>query len=184
MHVWGPASTQVSLQARLMRYLSPPLFPVGLRELPCRLHLHEVGDAEADIGEFRVGTSRVCHPGPTVGYPHCRTAPAKVGATYLPDHEPRARSSAHVSVDCARCAWTSGGTLAERADLLIHDSQYPVHESPGTQCRLGAPARYATCSTSARSWRPDHLVPFHHDPGHSDADIDRLMAEAISDAKP
>jgi hypothetical protein len=29
-----------------------------------------------------------------------------------------------------------------------------------------------------------HLVPFHHDPSHSDADIDRLMAEAIDDAKP
>ncbi len=29
-----------------------------------------------------------------------------------------------------------------------------------------------------------HLVPFHHDPGHSDADLDRLMAEAIAEAKP
>jgi hypothetical protein len=28
------------------------------------------------------------------------------------------------------------------------------------------------------------LVPFHHDPGHSDADLDRLMAEAIDETKP
>ena len=25
VHIWGPASTQLTLQARLMRYLSPPL---------------------------------------------------------------------------------------------------------------------------------------------------------------
>ena len=28
-----------------------------------------------------------------------------------------------------------------------------------------------------------HLVPFHHDPSHTDSDLDRLMAEAIDAAK-
>ena len=28
------------------------------------------------------------------------------------------------------------------------------------------------------------VVPFHHDPGHSDDDLDRLLAEAASDADP
>jgi len=27
-------------------------------------------------------------------------------------------------------------------------------------------------------------VPFHHDPSHNDADLDRLFGEAIADAKP
>jgi len=29
-----------------------------------------------------------------------------------------------------------------------------------------------------------HLVPFHHDPGHTDADLDRMMAQALDEAKP
>ena len=29
-----------------------------------------------------------------------------------------------------------------------------------------------------------HLVPFHHDPGHTDADLDHLMEEAMAAAKP
>ena len=32
----------MTLRARLSRYLSPPLFPVRLRDLPCRLTLHDV----------------------------------------------------------------------------------------------------------------------------------------------
>ena len=47
VRIWGPASARMRLKERLMRYLSPPLFPVGLSELPCRLTLHEVGDEEA-----------------------------------------------------------------------------------------------------------------------------------------
>jgi phosphoribosyl 1,2-cyclic phosphodiesterase len=177
VHVWGPVSTQMSLRARLMRYLSPPLFPVGLRELPCRLQLHEVGDAEADIGEFRVGTSRVCHPGPTVGY-RIADGGGKV-VTYLPDHEPALGA---VTFPSLPRAWTSGGLLAEYADLLIHDSQYSVHEYPGHVGWGHSSLRHMLDFGSLVE--TSHLVPFHHDPEHSDADIDRLMAEAISDAKP
>ena len=42
VNIWGPVSTKLSLRTRLMRYLSPPLFPVRLSELPCALTLHEV----------------------------------------------------------------------------------------------------------------------------------------------
>ena len=41
VHLWGPPSATQSLHARLTRYLSPPLFPVRLRDLPCRLELHD-----------------------------------------------------------------------------------------------------------------------------------------------
>jgi hypothetical protein len=29
-----------------------------------------------------------------------------------------------------------------------------------------------------------HFVPFHHDPGHTDVDLDRLFGEAVAEAKP
>src|SRR4029079_13613661 len=68
VHLWGPASATLTLEARLRRYLAPPLFPVLLRDLSCRLGLHHVNREGFSIGPFRVRAARVCHPGPTVGY--------------------------------------------------------------------------------------------------------------------
>ena len=177
VHIWGPASTNLALQARLRRYLSPPLFPVGLREVPCRLHLHEVSDIEVDIGEFRVSSARVCHPGPTVGY-RIRNGAGHV-LVYLPDHEPALGVCVFPRLPRA---WTSGGVLAENADLLIHDSQYSAHEYPGHVGWGHSSLRHVL--NFGTLVEAKHLVPFHHDPGHSDVELDRLMAEAIEDTKP
>lgn len=177
VHIWGPASTQLSLVARLQRYLSPPLFPVCLRELPCRLTLHEVPSDDCPIGEFRVTAARVCHPGPTVGY---RIADAS-GKTlaYLPDHEPALGPNPFPSLPRA---WTSGGALAAEADLLIHDSQYTAHQYAARvgwgHSSLAQVLDFATLAEVA------HLVPFHHDPDHSDTELDRLMTEAVDAAQP
>src|ERR1051326_2341120 len=68
VHIWGPASATLSLRGRLMRYLSAPLFPVPLRDLPCKLVLHEVPCATAHIGRFKIDAALISHPGSTVGY--------------------------------------------------------------------------------------------------------------------
>lgn len=177
VHVWGPASVRLSLQARLMRYLSPPLFPVRLRELPCNLVLHEVPRGDVEIGEFHIASDFVCHPGPTVGY-RIKDARGKVLA-YLPDHEPALGPLRFPSLPRA---WTSGGTLAADADLLIHDSQYCAHEYPQRVGWGHSSLRHMLDFGSLTEVK--HLVPFHHDPDHADDDLDRMMGDAIDDAKP
>jgi phosphoribosyl 1,2-cyclic phosphodiesterase len=174
VHIWGPASTTLSLLTRLTRYLSPPLFPVRLRELPCILH--EVPGGEVDIGEFRVSSALVCHPGPTVGY---RISAAEGVLTYLPDHEPALGAP---RFPILKRDWTSGGALAAGADLLIHDSQYDTAEYAG-HIGWGHSSLKQTLDFGTLT-EVKHLVPFHHDPGHTDADLDRLMAAAMEDAKP
>ena len=175
VHIWGPAGSRSSLRERLMRYLSPPLFPVGLRELPCRLTLHEVPCEDADIGEFRVASALVCHPGPTVGYRIVDGAGAVL--TYLPDHEPALGPAPFPSLPRA---WTSGAALAVDADLLIHDSQYGGHEY---RQRVGwGHSSFEQTFDFATLAEVKHLVPFHHDPDHSDADLDRLIGGAIAAA--
>jgi phosphoribosyl 1,2-cyclic phosphodiesterase len=177
IHIWGPASTRSSLRERLMRYLSPPLFPVSMRELPCSMTLHEAPCDDFDICEFRVSSALVCHPGPTVGY-RIADADGKV-LTYLPDHEPALGPLAFPSLPRA---WTSGGALAAEADLLIHDSQYSTREYLGHigwgHSSLRQSLDFATLSEAR------HLVPFHHDPDHTDADLDLLIGEAMASAKP
>ena len=67
VHIWGPASSMLQLEARLSRYLSPLLFPVHLRDLP-KVICHEIRRPPFAIGPFRIQTALVCHPGATVGY--------------------------------------------------------------------------------------------------------------------
>ena len=173
VRIWGPVSSHISLRERLMRYLSPPLFPVSLRELPCMISLHDVPCGEVAIGEFRMTSALVCHPGPTVGY---RITDARGSVlTYLPDHEPALGASAFPSLPLA---WTSGGSLAANADLLIHDSQYSAaeyinHVGWGHSSFKDALAFAALSDVK-------HFVPFHHDPAHTDIDIDRMMKEALA----
>jgi phosphoribosyl 1,2-cyclic phosphodiesterase len=175
VHIWGPASTTQSLWERLTRYLSPPLFPVHLRDLPCRLFLHEVPCGEITIGEFHITSALVCHPGPTVGY---RIATSDALLAYLPDHEPALGAAAFPG----QPDWTSGYGLAKGADLLIHDAQYSSHEY-SAHVGWGHSSLQHALSFAALAG-VGQLVLFHHDPTHSDADLERLVDEVIAAARP
>jgi ribonuclease BN (tRNA processing enzyme) len=177
VHIWGPASPTQSLRARLARYLSPPLFPVHLRDLSCscRLALHNVPCGDFAIGEFCVSASLVCHPGPTVGY---RISACSGSLAYLPDHEP----ALGVQRFPLPGDWTSGCALARGADLLIHDAQYTAEEY---EQRIGwGHSSWRHAFAFAALVGAKHLVPFHHDPAHSDKDLDALCAEALASMKP
>jgi ribonuclease BN (tRNA processing enzyme) len=175
VHIWGPRSTTLGLRARLSRYLSPPTFPVLLRELPCELHLHEVPSGDFEIGEFRVTSVLICHPNPTVGY---RLRTPEGALAYLPDHEP----ALGVRSFPPPRAWTSGYALAEGADVLIHDAQYSGEEYAARvgfgHSSIKQAIQFAALAQATR------LVPFHHDPGHNDDDLDRLLGEAVAEAAP
>jgi len=175
VHIWGPASTTLNLRARLTRYLSPPFFPVMLRDLPRMPALHEVPCAEFDVGEFHVHTSLVNHPGPTVGY---RIESAAGVVAYMPDHEP-ALGVQHFPIGPD---WTSGYSVARDADLLIHDTQYTPAEY--AEREGWGHSSIAHTLAFAQLVQARQLITFHHDPDHTDADLERMTAEALERARP
>ena len=176
VHIWGPASTSQPLSARLTRYLSPPLFPVRLQELPCADNVHDVPYGTFDIGPFRVSSALVCHPGPTVGY---RIEADGGSITYLPDHEP-ALVASHASGSRGDPEWTSGFDLAHDVDLLIHDAQYTPLEYTD---RVGwGHSTVAEAVEFGHLAEVKHLVLFHFDPTHDDDSLDRMFAEPMSEA--
>ena len=163
IHIWGPPSPTLDLRTRLARYLSPPLFPVRLRDLPCRLTLHNVPPERFEVGGLEVEAALVCHPGSTVGY---RISEGTRSLAYLPDHEP----ALGVREFPGEPEWTSGFDLAAGADLLIHDAQYTTEEY---QKRVGwghSSIRDAIAFATLAGAR--RFVPFHHDPTHDDAMLD------------
>lgn len=168
VHVWGPPSTTQDLRTRLTRYLSPPLFPVRLRDVAARLELHDVPMGSFEIGGLQVSGQMVIHPGQTIGY---RLTDGTTTLAYLPDHEP-ALGSNGTSVDPA---WTSGHDLAADADLLIHDAQYTDDEY---ETRIGwGHSRISDAVGLARMAGAKKLVTFHHDPAHDDAELDQMVEE-------
>jgi phosphoribosyl 1,2-cyclic phosphodiesterase len=175
VHIWGPASSILSLAERLSRYLSPPLFPVHLRDLP-RVSFHHVPCAPFRVGPFRIHTSLVCHPGPTVGY---RIEGDGRTLAYIPDHEP---ALALHEGRWLEAEWTSGHDLAVGADLLIHDAQYTDEEYD--RCVGWGHSSYRHAFEFAAHVSAKELAPFHHDPWHGDDVLDRLLAESLKRHSP
>jgi phosphoribosyl 1,2-cyclic phosphodiesterase len=168
VNIWGPASSTLSLAARLSRYLSPPLFPVHLRDLPA-VRVHHVPDSPFEIGSFRIRGSLVCHPGPTMGF---RIETQGGAIVYLPDHEP----ALALPGGWRDSQWISGYDLAVRAQLLIHDAQYADEEYE--RCVGWGHSSYRHAFEFAAFVGAKKLVPFHHDPAHDDEMLNRLIDDA------
>ncbi|MGH8978983.1 MAG: MBL fold metallo-hydrolase [Acidimicrobiia bacterium] len=175
VHIWGPASTTQDLAARLTRYLSPPLFPVRIRDLACRLALHDVPLGTFSVPNFEIQSALVAHPGPTVGY---RVTHADGVVTYLTDHEPALGVTDFPGV----AEWTSGYDLAHGADVLIHDAQFDDDEYRDRQGWGHSSVAHALAF--AELTEVGHLVAFHHDPTHDDEILDDLYAAARAMAFP
>ena len=167
VHIWGPASTTRTLHARLSRYLSPPLFPVLIRDLPCKLTLHDIENSIFNIGPFTIQSAYVIHPGPTVGF---RVTGAHSVLAYLPDHEPALGKSAIIPDS----KWLSGFDLAVGADLLLHDAQYTSKEY---QNKMGwGHSSIEDAGRFASIAGVKQVLFSHHDPYRSDAQVNEMFA--------
>lgn len=171
LHIWGPASTTADLAERLARYLSPPLFPVRLRNLGGRVVLHDVPRNPFEVGDALVLGQPIIHPGPTVGY---RITDGSGSLAYLPDHEPALGAPRYPMPP----DWTSGHDLAAGVDVLLHDTQYTADEY-ATRVGWGHSSIDQTWEF-ARQAEVGQLVTFHHDPSHDDEQLDGLLAQLQS----
>jgi phosphoribosyl 1,2-cyclic phosphodiesterase len=166
VHIWGPPSTTTDLRTRLSRYLSPPLFPVRLKELRSHVELHDTGRDPWRIGGLEVRADGIIHPDAAVGY---RITEGTSAIAYLSDHEPALGGSADPR-------WTSGFGLAAGVDLLFHDAQYTDDEYVARVGWGHSSVRQAV--SYANLVGAKRLVLFHHDPDHDDLWLDRLVDEA------
>jgi phosphoribosyl 1,2-cyclic phosphodiesterase len=165
VHLWAPSSSTDSLHTRLGRYLSPPLFPVLLRDLPCKLELHEIANSQFSIGPFRISSRFVIHTGPTVGY---RIDGPNASLAYIPDHEPALGRRGIIP----NPKWISGFDLAEEVDLLLHDGHYTADEYPNKKgwghSSMEDALEFASLANVKR------LMLTHHDPARTDDQLDEL----------
>jgi len=174
VRIWAQPSSFVSLLERLGRYLSPPLFPVRVRDLGPHVELRETPNGPFRCGPFEVTAEPVIHPDPALGF---RVSEDGVSLAYIPDHEPALGGPGFARAG----QWTSGWAIARDADLLIHDAQYTSTEYAD---RLGwGHSAVSDAVAFAELAGARRLALFHHDPGHADETVDGLLADARRQAK-
>jgi ribonuclease BN (tRNA processing enzyme) len=111
----------------------------------------------------------VSHRGPTVGY---RIQENGQAIAYIPDHEP----ALGVDLRAVEPEWISGHAIAYGVDALLHDAQYTEDEYPQ---RIGWGHSSTThVVTFAEVCEVRQLVMFHHDPMHTDDQLEAILARA------
>jgi phosphoribosyl 1,2-cyclic phosphodiesterase len=168
VHVWGPASPVQTLRERIAIYLSPPLFPVHLADIPAHLVFHDEPH-RMEIGSAVVHAANVAHHGPTVGY---RIEENGRVLAYVPDHEP----AIGLELEQLEPDWISGHEVAHRADVLFHDAQYGDSEYAAHVGWGHSSIRHVM--ELARKLDVGSVVLFHHDPYHTDEELEVLLADA------
>jgi phosphoribosyl 1,2-cyclic phosphodiesterase len=158
--VYAPAQNEGPLEDVIDAFMCPPYFPVQYSDLQGDVSFRTVSDADFEIGSAKVKVRPVPHVGPTVGY---RVDWAGASVAYISDHQ------APVTLDTVA---DSVLELCDGVDLMIHDSQYTPEE-------FSEKATWGHCTMDyallvARQSNARRLVLFHHDPSHSDDELDAL----------
>ena len=171
MDVYGPPQDGGSLHDIIDRVVKPPFFPVQVKELQGKIEFNEVLDDAVAVGSAKVLVRKVPHVGTTLGF---RIEAGNVALAFVSDHQaPENRSE----VDSAVLE------LCDRADLVIHDAQYTEEEYPAKSTWGHSTVSYAVHVAAEAG--AHQLALFHHDPRHTDDDIDSMLAggQATDDAR-
>jgi len=166
--LYGPGG-DVDLQVALARQMQAPVFPVTLTAMRARLEFRSVEPgAVLQVGPATVHVAALNHPQGCLGF---RIEMGGESVVYATDTEPPVDGE----IDPGLLA------LAKGASLLIHDSQYTADEYEGRvgPCRRGwgHSTTDIACRIAADAGAR-RLALFHHDPGHDDRFVERIVSHA------
>ncbi|HUR18418.1 MAG TPA: MBL fold metallo-hydrolase [Acidimicrobiales bacterium] len=153
----------------LARCMSPPHFPIRPDELRGDWSFGSLAEGAQHLEGFTVLAREIPHKGGrTFGF---RISDGSGTVAYLSDHAPQNLGDGPDGVGEHHPAACE---LVEGVDVLIHDGQYTAEELP-TRGHFGhAAAEYA--AGLAQKCGAGRLVLFHHDPAHTDWEVEALRA--------
>ncbi len=162
----GPGQS-TRIEQGLRNQMGPLHFPVRLAQMSAIMPVEEL-DQNHTIGSFAVRTVPLNHPGGCTGF---RLDGCGGSIAYLPDHEPNDSGSPE-----ALSAQQELIDFVRGVDLLILDTQYTAEEY---ELRRGwGHGSLPESVDLALAGNVRELVLYHHDPGHSDVQIDAMVAMA------
>jgi len=169
--VHGPRQEEGPLGEVFAGVMRPPYFPITPDGLEGTVRFHDTGDDDFPIGSAKVRSRWVRHVGPTLGY---RVEVGGVSIAYISDHGQACGGGSRVEGD--DFVPHEVLELADGADLLIHDSQHTQVEFTNKRHWGHCTIEYAVHVAHEAGAR--QLALFHHDPAHSDDQIDQILVIA------
>lgn len=165
--ILGPHGEE-SLEQSIGDQMRSPYYPIPMRAMAAAIHFVELDAGSVfELPGAKVAVSVLNHPGRSLGY---RLTEGDKVLVYATDNEPFGKDPA--SQHLARPSHVL--PLMQHADVLIHDAQYTPDEYPH---KVGwGHSTYLDALRIAQEADVRRLVLFHHDPSHSDAAIDRIVA--------
>ena len=168
LDVYGPRQIEGPLADVFEGLMRPPYFPITPGQLEGHLSFQDAGDDDFALHDAKVRSRWIRHVGPTLGY---RVEWSGVTVAYLSDHGQGCGggpSDDFVPDDVLE--------LCDGVDLLIHDAQHTPEEFERKRHWGHCTVDYALHVAKEAGART--LALFHHDPAHSDDEVDRMARVA------
>jgi phosphoribosyl 1,2-cyclic phosphodiesterase len=164
--VIGPAGSIKSLKNAFGDMMEPAYWPVGLDQMAASIDFVEVNSKDTfSVGALKVTPHEMRHPIMTLGY---RLEEAGSSFVFATDNEIKSGNGSVPGL----AEWCHG------ANLLAHDAQYSEDEYPSHQG--WGHSTFADALALAETAAVGQLAFVHHDPQHSDGEIDLLVEQALT----
>jgi phosphoribosyl 1,2-cyclic phosphodiesterase len=176
--VLGYNGIDISFSEILAEPMKAPFFPVAMRELSGTVDIKALTEMEFTIGKVQVRAIFVNHPGVCAGY---RLLTSAGSIAFLPDHEPydflhSARGNQMSAEQTKKIGAEERASLIQflhGSDILILDAQYTDEEY---QRHIGwGHGSVSSVVSLALDAEVHRLLLFHHDPGHDDQMVERMV---------
>lgn len=163
IHIYGCEEADTPLSRIISNQMNNIHFPVPLKHLGASLEFHPIQEGRYAVGKTNISAIYLNHPGSTLGY---KIESEGKSIIYISDNELAYAPKSSYVPDMKILEFCKG------ADLLIHDGQYTEeeyfrkkgwgHSSFNAALQLAIASKVKSC------------VIFHHEPEHSDDDLDKI----------
>jgi len=180
--IYGARDLDRSLEDVLAAQMHYTYFPVPLGDLRAELSFQELDEGKLQIEDVLVRTHYLNHTAVCMGY---RLEADGAAIAYITDHEPYGLSLVQPGGTepevgrGLRGSFIHGGDLrlidfVRGVDLLIMDTQYTPEEYPSRRGWGHGSTDYVTDLAVRAGVR--RLALFHHEPTHTDDQVDQMVA--------
>lgn len=157
-----------SIAEILQTFMSPPYFPVLLKDVPSTVQYVTYDRHPVRVGDLTISSLALNHPDGCLSY---RLDNGDRGIVYATDHE-----HGNEQTDQGLARFSSG------AEYLIYDAMYLEKEYEKLRRGWGHSTWYAAVQVALAA-RVKNLVLFHHHPGHTDEELEKVL-ELAREEKP
>lgn len=180
----GSDDPAIHLDKIISFQMDPTYFPITIDDMRADISFRSIKEERITLDGVDVQTIYLNHPGYALGF---RISYQNSSLIYISDNEPfqqdeeterkKLKSISKEKIEEAFEAYVENKNqnlieFCEKADLLIHDTQY-LEEEYKDKITWGHSPLNFTVELAMRS-KVKQLVLFHHDPDHDDAAIDRI----------